>query len=156
MRRDAEDLSPREVEHFRGACRKAGIKLTPQRLAIFGAVSRSRSHPTAEATWRELRQAMPSLSLDTVYRTLDTLDRIGMVIRVPGSEGSAHFDGNPSAHHHLVCRQCGAIEDIDWPQIESAELPPKVKGWGQVERTHVQFRGICRRCLAKATRSSTS
>lgn len=152
MHRDTRELSEKDIERFRNACRKASIKLTPQRLAVFGVVSRSRSHPTAETTWRELRPAMPSLSLDTVYRTLYTLDRIGMVIRLPGAEGSAHFDGNVCPHHHLVCRQCGAIEDIDWPEIDSTKLPPKVKGWGQVERTHVQFRGICSRCLTGSTR----
>ena len=99
---------------------------------------------------------MPSLSLDTVYRTLYGLERLGMLIKVPGGEGSAHFDGNVGAHHHVVCRQCGAIDDIAWPEIESAELPPKVKGWGQVERTHVQFRGICRHCLSGTTRRSAS
>ena len=152
VRQTAQDLPEHRVQRLRGLCREAGIRFTPQRQKIFLAISGSTRHPTADALWNGLRKAMPGLSRNTVYRNLETFERMGLVARLPIDADSARFDGNPEKHHHVICRQCGKLDDVHWPALECIAPPQEIKGWGEVDRRHVQFSGVCRDCLAKKRR----
>jgi len=154
VRQTAQDLPEHRVQRLRELCREAGIRFTPQRLKIFQSITGSTRHPTADALWNGLRKAMPGLSRNTVYRNLETFERMGLVVRLPIDADSARFDGNPEKHHHVICRQCGKLDDVRWPALEGVAPPQKIKGWGEVDRRHVQFSGVCRDCLAKTRRKS--
>ncbi len=130
-------------------CRQLGLRVTPQRLAVYRAVVESEIHPSAEDIHRTLRDRMPGLSLDTVYRTLLTFERHGLVRRLEVLDDRARFDGNLEDHHHLVCVRCRSVQDVRWPGVEALELPPEARVWGRVEGRHVEFRGVCSRCLAE-------
>lgn len=145
-------VSEEMVQLFGDICRKAGVKLTQQRLEVFREIAGARDHPTVEELHRRLRQRLPTLALDTVYRTLDTLERFGVVLRLQAPDGAAHFDGNPVRHHHLLCTRCGTIADAVWPSFDDMELPAEAQRWGQVHQRCVQLQGVCRNCLGREKR----
>lgn len=131
---------------FEDACRRCGLRLTPQRLEIFRALAEAIDHPTAEQLHQRLQRKMPTLSLDTVYRTLGTLTRHGLVNKVETVESQAHFEVQAAPHHHVICHKCREIIDFEWPQIDAFELPEKVKSWGEINRKSVTIYGVCRKC----------
>ncbi len=132
---------------FQEACRKAGLRLTPQRLEIFSVLARATDHPSAEMLYQRLAAKMPTLSLDTVYRTLSTFANHGLINKVETVESQAHFEVAQPLHHHLICRKCKEIIDFQWEFINDASLPSSVKAWGQVERKSVVAYGVCNKCL---------
>ena len=98
--------------------KRAGLKLTPQRIAIVQLFAGDETHPTAQDLFERLRPSFPSMSFATVYNTLDTLARTGLAgtVRLPGKRGdAARFDPNTNPHHHAVCDACGTVVDIaEW------------------------------------------
>ena len=89
---------------------------------------------------------MPTISLDTVYRTLSTLERCGLIIRVYAFDDRGRFDANLSPHQHLVCTACESVKDFHWAAFEEVELPAEAKAWGYVETKRVVLRGVCEKC----------
>jgi Fur family transcriptional regulator, peroxide stress response regulator len=139
-------LSADEYELFKKACKDGHIRLTPQRLEVFREVINSHDHPSAEDIFNRVKDRLPSISLDTVYRTLSTFETCGLISRIHFSEDRARFDPNGEPHHHLFCVECKAIEDFYWPDFENADLPPETTGWGHTVSRHVQIRGKCSKC----------
>ena len=90
----SEKARPELPGEFESLCRAAGMKVTPQRVAIFRALASTRTHPSAEAVCERVRRGMPSVSLDTVYRTLATLAEQGLILKLLQSDGTARFDGD--------------------------------------------------------------
>ncbi|MFW6163972.1 MAG: Fur family transcriptional regulator [Planctomycetota bacterium] len=142
-------LSPELVERFRQICRDAGLKVTPQRLAIFSEVVAAADHPSAEEVHARITPRLPSLSLDTVYRTLGLLDECGVVATIEAPDGRSRYDGRLEPHHHLVCRECGRIVDFQWPTADRLSPPAETARWGEVERVQVELRGVCAECLER-------
>ena len=143
----------RRLEQFRGAARRAGFKLTHQRLEIFGEVASSLEHPDAEAVFRAVRPRMPTVSLDTVYRTLRMLDELGLITTLGLRRESVRFDANLGRHHHYVCVRCGMARDFESAELNALRVPGVAKAFGSVVATHVEVRGVCARCKAKAVRN---
>ena len=102
-------ISKREIEqrmnHFNEVCRNSGAKLTHQRLEIFREVAQTGDHPDAEQIYQGVRKRMPTVSLDTVYRTLWLLKDLGLTIPLGFPRERTRFDANLSRHHHFVCVQ---------------------------------------------------
>jgi Fur family peroxide stress response transcriptional regulator len=132
------------------ACRKRGLKITPQRLEIFCELSAGSGHPSVEEIYEKIRLRMPTVSLDTVYRTLSMLSEAGVISRVEVLDERSRFDLNREKHHHFVCLRCKRVEDFYWPDFDSLALPGDVKRLGQVQSPHVEVRGICSACLKLA------
>lgn len=142
-------VSPELVQRFRRICREAELKVTPQRLAIFREVVAADDHPAAEQIHARLRPRLPSLSLNTVYRTLAILNDCGVVETIEAPDGQTHYDGRLKPHHHLVCKECGGIVDFPWPEADRLRPPAETAEWGEVERVRVELRGICAECLKR-------
>src|SRR5512142_611576 len=102
--------------------RAAGLKLTPQRLAIVREIVRDPTHPTAQELYERLRPVMPSMSFATVYNTLDALASRGLCSARALAPGAARFDPNMAPHDHLVCDGCGMVRDVDAPARRSRPL----------------------------------
>ncbi len=134
---------------FETSCRNSGLKVTHQRMEIFRALLTADDHPTAEILYQRIRHKLPTVSLDTVYRTLATLSECGLINRVNTSESLARFEVRETPHHHLICRRCGDIKDFIWPLIDRAELPDEISGWGEIKDKNLVAYGICRKCLDK-------
>ena len=121
------DKLQENLREFELACRKAGLKVTHQRLEIYRELAISTDHPSAEVLHRRLTQKIPMLSMDTVYRTLATFNLNGLIHKVETIESQACFEVICERHHHLICRQCRKIIDFYWPSIDEAELPDELR-----------------------------
>jgi Fur family peroxide stress response transcriptional regulator len=134
---------------FRKVCKEHGIKVTPQRLEIFLEVIAASDHPSAEEIFRRVQKKLPTVSLDTVYRTLTTFDEQGLIAKVHFLDDKIRFDPNTQQHHHMICIICGTIMDFAWPKIDAMTLPSEVEGWGTVNERQLLLRGVCSHCLHK-------
>jgi len=143
-------LSQQQYDFLKEACEKAGIKLTHQRLEIFREAVNSPDHPSVETMHKRLKERMPTLALDTVYRTLATLAELGVVRKLNLTGRQSFFDANLKAHHHFICERCGLIEDIYWPEFDNSALPGELEKVGRVQARHLELHGTCRKCLGEA------
>ena len=143
------------MQLFRDACKRRGLKVTPQRTEVFREVARSEEHPDAETVLRRVRKRIPNISLDTVYRILYRLEDEGLISRVQLSSARLRFDGNSGIHHHLVCSKCGQIADFESVEVENVPVPDAFKSWGKINGRHLQLLGVCRKCL-RGSKSKTS
>jgi Fur family peroxide stress response transcriptional regulator len=144
------------VKAFEAQCRREGLKLTHQRLEIFRELASTDEHPSADVVYKRVQARIPTISLDTVYRTLCTLENHGLIARVHAFDDRARFDADLSPHQHLACTECKRVEDIQWEGFEDIKPPPKAKEWGNIKSRHVVLRGICRECLGQNAKKSTS
>jgi Fe2+ or Zn2+ uptake regulation protein len=143
--------SPAELtERFRAQ----GLRVTPQRQRIFAALYDNPEHPTAEAVYASVSAEMPTISLRTVYQTLNDLAAMGELVQLELGTGSARFDPNLDGHHHLVCDQCGKVLDVD-AEIAGLDLPEDRRQGFVIDATEVVFRGTCPQCAARELSSST-
>lgn len=144
--------SPNElVDHFRAI----GKKVTPQRERIFQILHDNQSHPTAEAVFVELVIEMPSVSLKTVYQTLSELVELGEINSLDLGVGATRFDPNVAGpHHHLVCRACKGVQDVEFAY---PELPDPVIQRSKfcVEAIELTIRGLCHDCQSTLVDLST-
>ncbi len=140
----AEELQAR-LDGFENKCRARGLRVTNQRREIFRAVAASRQHPSAETVFLQVRRTMPNVSLDTVYRTLTSLEEMELLTRV-GASAKERFDADMRPHAHFVCTACGEVYDIFTPQNTLFATPQEAHQWGEIKCVNVQFRGICKRC----------
>ncbi|RPH93117.1 transcriptional repressor [candidate division KSB1 bacterium] len=136
-----------QLTELTAACRARGLKVTPQRLEIFRDLLESEGHPSVEEIYERIHTRMPTVSLDTVYRTLATLNEAGVISRVAVLDDHSRFEVNPERHHHFICLRCKRVEDFYWPAFDGLALPKNVAGLGKVESPHVEVRGICAACL---------
>jgi Fur family peroxide stress response transcriptional regulator len=140
----------RRLLHLQTAVREAGVKLTPQRLQIFRELVGAEDHPDAETLHRAVRARMPSVSLDTVYRTLWMLCEVGLVKTLGPSRDVLRFDVNLERHHHYVCVQCGLVRDFDSKDLDGVRIPTAVRSFGSVLEAQVEVRGLCASCQGKS------
>ena len=143
-----EELEHR-IERFKEAAKTAGVKLTHQRLEIFREVAASQEHPSAEEVFKSIQSRIPTVSLDTVYRTLWLLDDLGLVSTLGPRRNSVRFDANLSHHHHFVCVQCGLVRDFESPELDALPIPKSVREMGGIVNAQVEVRGVCNSCAQK-------
>jgi Fur family peroxide stress response transcriptional regulator len=124
--------------------------MTPQRQRIFQVLADSTTHPTAEVVYAAVRIDMPTISLRTVYETLNELVELGEIQQFDLGLGARQFDPNIEPHHHLICVSCGMVRDVsaDFGQIE---IPDELRQGFTVRNTEVSFRGLCEDCSRKAS-----
>lgn len=144
-------------------CRERGVKLTPQRLAIFEYLAGYRGHATAEEVYRDVRVCHPNLSFATVYNTLELLAEMGEVRKVIVDELRRRYDVNTEPHQHAVCRQCRCIVDVREDEIGGGALLrqalERVDLAGRdfvVEGASVEFTGLCGDCARGAALAAPS
>ena len=137
------------VEQLSRGLRDAGLRLTHQRLEIVRAIAADETHPDVETVYRTVRGRVPTISIDTVYRTLATLTERGFISRVQFTPGPARYDANPARHHHFVCTRCGSVRDIEDTWIETVPATAAVTRIGRPDEVTVQFRGLCAACQLK-------
>lgn len=133
-----------KIEELKNVCKQRQMRLTPQRMAIYKALIGTKSHPSAEMLYENLKNEMPELSLDTVYRNLATLEEMELIFRVDSQLECARFDADKTPHHHFLCIKCGEVYDIfdDIVDIKDCRT-----NFGIVKNVNIQFCGICNNCL---------
>ncbi len=144
-----------EVDHpsseFEALCRSRGIRVTPQRLAVYRALSEDLAHPTAESVYKRLSKELPGLSQATIYRTLQFLEGENLIRRVSSPGAIGRYDANIGPHQHLLCRVCGSLEDISFPALHSAVIP-RVSGF-TVEELDIRLVGLCDTCSSSQSKA---
>jgi Fe2+ or Zn2+ uptake regulation protein len=135
----------RSPDELTTAFRARGLKITPQRQAVFRMLHESEEHPTAESVYAAVSAEMPAISLRTVYQVLNDLTAMGELTALDLGTGSTRFDPTQSDHHHLVCTACGAVRDLFLDDV-TVEVPaPQVAGYS-IGRAEITFRGLCPDC----------
>ncbi len=128
------------------ALRESGLRLTHQRLQVVREIAGSDEHPDVETIYRRVRRRVPTISLDTVYRSLGALADLGLISRVTGVGGPVRYDANLERHHHFVCTRCGSVRDVADGRLDALRPAADIALPGTVESVEVQFRGICSEC----------
>ena len=130
--------------------KKAGLRLTSQRLAIVDILADTRSHPSAAAIYAAAKKAAPTVSLSTVYLALDALKRAGLIRELEFDDRDSRYEGDVSDHLNLVCRECGRIIDFPADSPVPAERVEKTTGF-KVSEVRLEYYGCCRRCSSRKT-----
>jgi len=133
--------SPAELTQ---AFRQTGLKVTPQRQLLFGLLHGNTSHPSADVLFALASEAMPGISLRTVYQTLNDLAAMGELQSIDFGTGSARFDPNVTDHQHAVCNECGAVHDV---RVSRAPKMSGLEGF-DIHDAHIVYRGICADCAS--------
>ena len=133
---------PHRVERLH----QAGLKATGPRLLILEAIEHNCNHPTAEHIHETLRQDHPSLSLSTVYQTLDAFIRNGLCRRVSSAGDRMRVDGTPQDHDHAVCGKCGEIFDIERTHFPLPTPPSQLPNGLTVTGLRLEYEVICESC----------
>jgi Fur family peroxide stress response transcriptional regulator len=127
------------------AFRKNGFRATPQRIAIAQFVFNRKDHPTAEQVFDVVKRTHPSISLSTVYNTLNSMKDVNMVQEL--AFGNTHrYDPNTSIHVNLVCMNCGDIIDIENKTIEKEIDKISKRNGVSITGHRFDIYGICRKC----------
>ena len=135
-----------KIRSFPERCHQAGLKVTQQRREIYALLAESLAHPCPEEIYGRMRDALPSLSLATVYKIVDQFHRHGLLRKVPTRSQVARYDARMDEHHHLVCTSCDRIEDVILPS-----LPPRLtrlpeSSGFQAQSYELVFHGMCSAC----------
>ena len=135
--------------------RERGLQVTAQRVAVLRAVSDT-PHATADQVIEAARADIGTISRQSVYDSLSALVEAGLVqrIQLPGSPTRYEVRVGDN-HHHLVCRGCGRLEDIDCAAGDAPCLTPQEDLGYAIEQAEVTYWGRCRDCLATDARSTT-
>jgi Fur family peroxide stress response transcriptional regulator len=139
------DVLEDRVNRFMEVCRKKGLKVTHQRLVIYRAIASSTGHPSADMVYKEIRKQHPTVSLATVYKTLETFQEVGLVSAVGPIHENTRYEANLAPHHHLICIKCRRIMDLHEPFLNTIPLPDQLKEHHVLGHT-VWIRGLCRDC----------
>ena len=142
--------------------RRDGFRLTPQRMAVLRVLADDTGHPTVEQVYERVRVAYPTTSLATIYKTIDMLKGIGEVLELNVGESHRYDGRDPRPHPHLICEECGTIEDLvlDGPFGDAATLAlaasavAAARGYDNVV-PYLEFRGRCAGCRGAESTETT-
>jgi Fur family transcriptional regulator, peroxide stress response regulator len=156
-RRWHEKYSVQRLGDFVARCRKQGIPVTPQRLAVIEALLASEEHPSSDEICTAVRRHHPHVSLATVHRILEQFCEVGEARKVTRLHDVARYDGNVEPHHHVLCIQCRRVHDVEIPEVDKLLEGAASLGPFSLLRFSVQIEALCRDCQrGKANRRPVS
>ena len=123
-----------------------GLRLTPQRQQVYDVLIQKRDHPTAEEVFIRAKQAMPDISMATVYNCLDALVQCGLVRQVQLERGATRFCPNMEEHCHYYCDECGTVFDV--ALTGNSTVVPRPKGF-KIDHYEIAVHGLCAVCAKK-------
>ena len=122
-----------------------GIKHSRQREALLDALKSTKTHPTADGLYAQLKQDFPNISLGTVYRNLKMLSDNGTILKLDIGTGVEHYDGFTHEHYHLVCGDCNSVSDIE-VNLDSLDAIAEQASGGEILNHSLIFYGKCKKC----------
>jgi Fur family peroxide stress response transcriptional regulator len=140
---------------IRARFKKKGLKVTPQRSAIYQALAETTSHPTAEILFSHVKETFPTMSLNTVYYTLSVLCRSNLAKEVNYWHDRARYDANVHPHHHLICVGCRTIQDLKDSELDTISSPHIPKNFSVLGH-QVEFHGYCATCQKRRPHADES
>jgi Fur family peroxide stress response transcriptional regulator len=136
-----------EVEsHLTERLGTGGFRFTPQRQQVYDVLLQKRDHPTAEEVFIRAKQAMPDISMATVYNCLDALVQCGLVRQVQLERGATRFCPNMEEHCHYYCDECGTVFDV--ALTGNSAVVPRPKGF-KIDHYEIAVHGLCADCAKK-------
>jgi len=145
-----------KIRRFTDLCRQTGLRVTPQRIEIYKQLINTDEHPSAEMLYEKVRmlyekvrKTFPSISFDTVNRTLLTLNDMGVAFIVEGSGKVRRFDGGMEIHQHFKCIKCKRIIDFQHKPFDNIKLPASIKKKFKILKKAIYLEGICDLCEHK-------
>lgn len=128
--------------------RRNDLQVTPQRLAVLQAVS-ARPHSTADEIDKVVRAAIGAISTQSVYNTVGTLSDKGVIRRIQPAGSPARFEDRVGDnHHHLICRSCGRVDDVDCAVGHAPCLTAADDAGYVIDEAEVLYWGRCPECVA--------
>lgn len=134
------------MEKLASLFKEKNLKLTPQRYAIYKYLKSTKSHPSAERIYDELKSDYPTMSLATVYKTLKTFAELKLIQEINVGEDNFRFDANPHMHPHIVCNICGKVEDIEDVHFEYLNNEVETHSGYEIASQKLYFYGVCPEC----------
>ncbi len=133
--------------------RERGVTPTAQRANILKSLQTRTDHPDVEAVYESLRAEMPTLSLDTVYRTLNMFSAKGLAKMLALPTHRFRFEGNLHEHDHFLCTRCEVVIDVDCSELPHQPPPVAIKALGEVYALERVYLGVCHACVAQEIQS---
>ena len=140
---------PRDDAELSELLRERGLRATSQRVVMHRLLRDRPRHVSAEALLSEASEQLPGVSLPTVYATLELFERLGIVRRVNGGGGTLLWDTRAEAHHHMICRRCGRIEDMEVPLDLAGARRSAAQSGFEPDRAEVVVSGLCADCARR-------
>ena len=140
------DQIAERLKDFETLCRRAGVALTVQRRVVLQAVLERDDHPTADQILEVVKGRVPGISRTTVYRVLDTLADMGVIRRLHHAGASARFDGKIHRHHHLICKKCHKVIDLEDEKLDRLRVSHVSTEGFEIEDFSVHLIGTCSAC----------
>lgn len=145
-----------EINRLVPRLREAGLRLTVQRLGVFQALKSSRSHPTVDELYQEIRKRFPNISRNTIYVNLEVLGSVGETSEVRIGHEAARFESHNTPHDHVICVRCKKIVDISDPMLRRLKIPRRLAAGFKVMSHRVDFFAVCRRCRVRRRNAAPS
>lgn len=136
------------VSEFVQKCKNHSLSVTPQRLAIYKALLNDKTHPNPECVYKAIKSDFPTISLATVYKTLETFEKHQIINVVTPLHETVRYDAEMDRHHHVVCVKCKKVMDIKDPELDKINIPTYVSSDNQVLDYNIQINVICQSCKA--------
>jgi len=138
--------SVQRLGEFVARCRKRGIAVTPQRLAVIQALLASENHPSTDEICVAVRRKHPHVSLATVHRILNEFCEVGEARKVTLLHDVARYDGNVEPHHHVLCVRCRRVHDVEIPEVDKLLEGTPSLGQFALLRCSLEIDALCARC----------
>jgi Fur family peroxide stress response transcriptional regulator len=119
---------------------------TKQREAILRILRNTRSHPTADHIYDEVRKDIPNISKGTVYRNLQVLKEMGLVAELNLNGTVSRFEAKQENHYHFRCEKCGRVFDVDLQVNQELDRQVSSRTGFKISYHQLEFRGLCREC----------
>ena len=132
--------------------REKGVKVTPQRLAIYENILANKEHLTVDQIYQEVQKKFPTLSLTTVYHTLHLLTKIELLQELRCNNGISRYEPNKTPHINIICQNCGAISDYQSKNVENFLLQLKKELKTKLLGNHFEIQIICEKCRKQGLR----
>ncbi len=142
------------LSEFFNRCKQQGLSVTPQRLAVYKELISDETHPNPESVYKAIKKDYPTISLATVYKTLETFEKHGLVSVVTPLHETVRYDAKTHHHHHIVCVRCKKVMDIEDEELEHLAIPSKVLKENKFLDYSIQFNVVCKECRKKEVKSN--
>ncbi len=135
-----------QIENFIVQCKTNALSITPQRLAIYKILIKDKTHPNPESVYNSIKPDFPTISLATVYKTLETFEKHNIISVVTPLHETVRYDAEMKNHHHIVCVRCKKVVDLMDDDLDKLQVPKKVIKGNTFVDFNIQFNVVCAEC----------
>lgn len=140
------EMIDQRVHEFIERSKDLGLKVTPQRIAIYRELASTNQHPSTETIYKKIKDYYPNISLTTVYRTLETFEKLGLISVVNVLYNAARYDANLDPHHHVVCTECKKVEDFYDGSLSNLDVSDMTLNGYKIKGYSMLLNGVCKEC----------